>query len=94
MNIRNWRVEGTRFRAIAEWFGEVVDLHVDSETGEIKQPERLKGTQVERMLHEQGWGPVREIRRGGDTFIVRADRNGQALDLLIDAKTGHIREAR
>jgi hypothetical protein len=93
INIQNWRREGTRFRALAEWYGELVDLHVDAETGEIKQPERLKGTQVERMLRERGWGSVREVKRGGDTFFVRAERNGRIFDLLIEAKTGQIREA-
>ena len=68
INIQNWRREGTRFRALAEWYGELVDLHVDAETGAIQQPERLKGTQVERMLRERGWGSVREVKRGGDAF--------------------------
>ena len=54
-NIRDWRREGAVFRAVAEWYGELVDLQVDAETGEIRQPERLKGTQIEWMLR-RAWG--------------------------------------
>lgn len=92
--IRDWRREGTVFRAVAEWYGELVDLHVDAETGKIKQPERLKGTQIEWMLRRNGWGLVKEVKRGGDTFSVQAERSGRIFDLRIDAKTGQIQEAR
>lgn len=94
VGVRRWRSEGTTLHGVGEWFGETVDVQVDLETGEIKQPDRLKATQIERMLTMQGWGPVREIQRGGDTFIVRAERNAHVYDLRIDARTGHIEGAR
>ena len=90
--ITEWRREGQVYRARAEWFGEPVDLHVDASTGEIKQPERLKGTQIVTMLKVQGWQGVREVKRGGDTFRVRAERDSRIYDLKIDSKTGIILE--
>ena len=92
--IREWRLEGDVYRARAEWFGEPVDLHVDAATGDIKQPERLKGAQIETMLKVQGWRDVREVKRSGDTFQVRAERDSQIYDLKIDSKTGAIVEWR
>ncbi len=88
--IRDWRRDGNVYRARAEWFGEPVDLHVDARTGAVKQPERLKGTQIETMLKLQGWQAVKEVKRGGDTFSVRAERDGRVYDLKIDSKTGEI----
>ena len=94
MAIKEWRLDGNVYRARGEWFGEPVDLHIDAATGVIKQPERLKGTQIETMLKVQGWQGVREITRGGDTFNVRAERDSRLYDLKIDSKTGIIVEWR
>lgn len=89
-SLDGWHLDGDVYRARAEWFGEAVDLHVDAATGDIRQPERLKGTQIETMLKGQGWQVVREVTRGGDTFRVRAERDRETYDLEIDSRTGAI----
>ncbi len=92
--LSDWRLDGDVYRARAEWFGEPVDLHIDATTGDIRQPERLKGTQIETMLKGQGWQVVREVTRGGDTFRVRAGRDSRIYDLEIDSRTGAIIDRR
>ncbi|MCB5177333.1 hypothetical protein [Microvirga lenta] len=90
--IRNWRREGDVYRATAEWHGEPVELYVDVHTGDLKQPQRLKSSQVETMLRRQGWARVQEIKRSGDTFSVRAQREDKLYELKIDARSGHIQD--
>lgn len=94
LGIRNLRREGSVYRAEALWHGEVVDLHVDAESGEVKHPERLNAKQVTVLLQAQGWERVGDVKRGGDTFTVRAQRGPHAYDLKIDARTGEVREVR
>lgn len=92
-DVRNVRREGDVYRADAVWYGEAVDVHIDAASGEVKQPARLNGKQVETILRLSGWHQIGQPERAGDLFSVRAQRESRSFDLKIDARIGRIIEA-
>jgi hypothetical protein len=50
----------------------------------------LTPTQIESRLNEAGYKPVHTIRRQGDNYLVRGEREGTAYDIKVDAATGRL----
>ena len=41
-------------------------------------------------LQQNGYSNVRDLHQAGDTFTAKAEKNGQAMKVTVDAKTGSV----
>jgi hypothetical protein len=90
-DIENLRRDGDHYTAKAERYGEDVDnLRIDARTGQVRDQARLNEDQVKRMLRDQGWSDVSDVKRDGDTITAKAKRDGRDVQLRINARSGGV----
>jgi hypothetical protein len=53
----------------------------------------LSEDQVRERLKQQGYSDVLRLNRAGDRYEATAMKNGRSINLVIDARTGAIRNA-
>ena len=51
---------------------------------------QLSASQVRTQLQQSGYSNVRDMHHAGNTFTAKADKNGQAMNVTVDAKTGNV----
>jgi len=51
---------------------------------------RLTEAQIRKSLEMQGFTEIETPRLSGDTYVVRAKREGRAVDLRVDAVSGDV----
>jgi hypothetical protein len=54
----------------------------------------LTEAQIERKLNEAGYRPVQFIRRDGDAYVARGERNGTVFEVRTEAATGRLLASR
>jgi hypothetical protein len=53
----------------------------------------LNDAELRSALEEQGYTQITRVQRNGMEYAVKAMRNGQSFDLVVDAMTGQIKSA-
>jgi hypothetical protein len=80
---------GHRYQAIADWYGDEVDVVVDARTGVVIEPREMERAQVRAKLQDEGFEDV-EVERGNGAFEAYAERDGTEYRFQIDPRTGSI----
>ncbi len=73
----------------AKRYGKSVEnLRVNARTGMIRDDPQLTEDQAKKLLGERGYSDVSDVKRDGDIITGKAKRDGQAVQLRIDTRTG------
>jgi len=91
---------GDVWRVAAMRDGEPVQLRVDAKTGIISTPANgalsiptqamMTNAFVRQQLLTQGYANISRVERVGGLFVVKARKDGEPVDLRVDANTGRI----
>ncbi|MCO6415342.1 hypothetical protein JYK14_04010 [Siccirubricoccus sp. KC 17139] len=77
----------------AKRYGQPVgNLRLDALTGLPRETPPLTDREAEAMLRDRGYTDVEPLGREGDVIRLRAKREGAAVELAVDARTGAVRQ--
>jgi hypothetical protein len=75
----------------ARRYGEAVGpLALDPKTGQVRDERPLSEAQIRAMLQARGYAEITEVQREGEAIRVRGRRDGSAVELRLDPRTGTI----
>ena len=75
----------------AKRYGEKVeDLRINAATGQVRDEKRLSEDQAKKLLRDQGYSDVSDVKRDGDTIGAKAKRGDREMRLRVDARTGTV----
>ncbi len=91
-DIEDLKRDGDTFKVgEAKRYGEdVEDLRVDASTGMVRDEKRLSEDQAKMLLRDRGYSDVDDVERDGDTITAKAKRNGNEVQVRIDARSGTV----
>lgn len=90
--IADFERDGVEYTTRATWFGEEVDVRVDTVTGMVVEPEYVNEDQVTYLLEEEGYSEVSGIERDGEFVTATAERDDAEYKIRVDARSGAIIE--
>ncbi|WP_149538190.1 hypothetical protein [Siccirubricoccus phaeus] len=70
----------------------VQNLRLDALTGLPRETPPLTEREAAAMLRDRGYTEVQPLGREGDMIRLRAKREGAAVELAVDARTGTVRQ--
>lgn len=77
--------------AEAKRYGEGVGtLQLDPKTGQVLDERPMDGAQIRAMLGQRGFDAITDVMPEGDGFRARARRDGSAVEMRINPRTGAV----